>query len=188
MIRVGMKDGVLVCTADDWKKLESNERKFLAECYRSIIWFSYSEGGDLTFNPHGDADSKVRRIYSMKFHASNNGIEVAEDVEEYLVRLKDIAREAEERAEAARRAELAKALWKDRQENGCEGCRYSIQIGDDWFRCQYSGDELDSKFMEKWNPTIMAMEIFHEVGVPNEHCKYYVKEGIKAFGGRRENG
>jgi O-antigen/teichoic acid export membrane protein len=43
-------------------------------------------------------------------------------------------------------------------------------------------------FMEKWNPTIMAMEIFHEVGVPNEHCKYYVKEEIKAFGGRRENG
>lgn len=166
----------LVCIAEDWKQLTKEEHDFLSDCFWQVIWTGFTEDGYLKFNASESNYNNYRRINTMLFHAKSHGVAVGESVREYLQAIDEKAREEQRQADFEREIELKKTVWKNRKETGCMHCKYSIQVGDGDFTCGYSGDELDFKFTEVYNPDTKAMEIFYEVGKPNNHCKDYFEE------------
>lgn len=168
----------LVCVAEDWKKLTEAEHKFLTACYWDLIWSAFTEDGALKFYQAYSGFNNVRRLKKMLSHAKEFNITVNENVNEYVSAFERKEKAKREQEELEREIEMRKTVWKNRKERGCMHCSYCQQLGDGYFKCLYSGDDLDSRFMEEYNPIIKAMEIFHEVGEPNEHCKYYFGEQI----------
>ena len=175
---VDVKNEDIVCIADDWKALQDNERKFLSQCYFNGVWTHFDDGGRLVMRKEDDAARQEKIIHAMGYAAEQNNIKVSEGVADLLLIVKEKQKKEEERRIAEKIIEMKRSSWEYRQKRGCEGCRMCKVVGDASFVCGYSGDDLDCRFAEVWNLELKMMDIFHEVGVPNEHCKDYFGERI----------
>ena len=183
-MRIELKDGKVVCLADDWKNLSPEERKFLSAESWTMTWnWGKDEfDGVLVMRECINARSKVTLLHNTFNNAKENGVEISEETRKFLNDQYQAALAEEERNRQDQEAIRRRFLWKNRQENGCDGCPFKEQIGDGDFQCKFSGDLLDSRFMSVWNMEHQCQDIFHETGVPNEHCKDFYKEEIKLRG------
>lgn len=176
-MRVEVENGIIVCGTDsDWKNLPENEHEFLAKCYP--WWQGFTENGKLKWYKF-NTDRAETHEYSMRrmlAYAETCEVEVTEEVREIYKDWK--ARAEEDRIIQERLAflESKRKTWESRERTGCDGCRECERIGEGWFRCKHSGDDLEARFSEVWDPVTQCMVIFHEVGIPNAHCKDYYQE------------
>ncbi|MBQ9113880.1 MAG: hypothetical protein IJY05_03050 [Clostridia bacterium] len=175
-MRVDYINGKIVCVADDWNALTNRERDFLRDCYWSAIWTNFNADGHLEMGDRSSARSYVRAFSTMILSAEKNGILLPEKVRELKDFYSELSKEEYEKAERQREAERRKQMWKIRKENGCGTCNHLCKTGDSDFKCKYSGDMLNAMFYDEYNPITRVYEMFHETGVPNEHCKDYVSE------------
>lgn len=181
-MRVEVEDGIVVCSTDsDWKLLPENEHDFLHKCF--TFWEGFTRNGKLKwYEVNTDrADTHEWRMRQMLNNAAACGVEVSEEVREIYAELKAKADAEMLLKERLAFLESKRRAWEYRERTGCEGCGACERIGDGWFKCQHSGDELEARFSEAWDPVTKCMIIFHEVGVPNAHCKDYYQER-KEFG------
>lgn len=178
-MKIEMRNGEVVCVAEDWKNLSSNESNYLANCYWTAIWTGLTEDGNLRFNSTGDTYEVKRRLAGAIAHAKNAEVEVTPEIGEYFRQLTLRASEAYEKQQKAHKAELLRERWENRKKTGCDNCPYCEEVGDAWFRCRLSGDELDCRIGSVYNHYSQMLELFHESGIPNEHCKDYYVEEIK---------
>lgn len=184
MMRVEIENGVVICGTDsDWKNLPDNEHEFLHKCY--TFWEGFTKEGKLKWHElySSRPDTDEWRFRQMISYAESCGVEVSEEVREHYRAIKEKAEEYRIIKERQYFLEAKRRTWEQRERNGCEGCRECARIGDGWFRCRYSGDDLEARFSEVYDPATQCMIIFHEVGIPNAHCKDYYQER-KEFGGR----
>ena len=175
-MRIEMENGAVVCAVNDWKSLTSDEHKFLSNCYGYAVWTGFTESGKLKMRAPEKASSAADLLRITISFAETREIEITDEVRAELERWKD--KGLEERLQEEKLAYIQKLRenWEYRQKKGCAGCRQCERIGDGWFRCGYSGDDLDARFSEVYDPLTQCMLIFHEVGEPNEHCKDYYQE------------
>ena len=177
-MRVEIENGIVVCGTDsDWKALPENEHDFLSKCYP--WWQGFTESGKLMwfkFNPNATAQTKAYAMNMMIIYAKERSIEVTDEVKGLYSELKEAAEEELILQERLAFLECKRRTWEYRQRTGCEDCNSCERIGDGWFRCKYSGDELEARFSEVWDPVTQCMLMFHEVGIPNTHCKDYYQE------------
>jgi hypothetical protein len=179
-MRVFVENGIVVCdTNSDWKKLPENEHNFLYECF--LLWEWQKGSNKLQWHKKTTTNNKIEYDYlkQMVKNANSNQIEVADEVVDILEGLEAKVNEELLTREKRLEIERLRKRWEVRQREGCYGCNYCEQIGDAWFKCRYSGDELETRFFEKWNPETQCMELFHEMGIPNAHC-------IDCFNERKE--
>ena len=179
MLRVFVKNDKVVCGCEDWNALQANERKFLSDCYWTACWTDFDGDGNLTMYEPASAFERRRTILNIEYNAKNNGIEVSDEVRAYAETLEQAAKEEQERARKAQEAQAARERWESRKKDGCDDCGYCQRMGDGWFKCKYSGDELDSRMSERWDGLRGVYELFYEVGVPNERCKDFYRETVK---------
>lgn len=182
-MKVDFINGKIVCIAADWNKLGENERKFLSECYWRGIWGDFDENGHLPFRTPDTAQEIHKKLCHIVQSGEWNKVEITDGVFAIKDKYEPIAEKERNEWEAARQAVLRQEKWESRKKNGCGGCKHCMQIGDGWFRCLYSGDELDSRMYNEYNYVTNVYEMFHEMGEPNEHCKDYVEVKTKVFGG-----
>lgn len=181
-MRVEIEQGIVVCDTDsDWKDLPENEHEFLYKCYS--YWEGFTKSGKLKWYKLSSnrAETEEWRMRSMITHAYTCNVEVSQDVLREFERIKEQAKEELLLKERLAFLESKRRKWATRERDGCEGCMDCIRVGDGWFKCGYSGDDLETRFSEVWDPVTQCMIIFHEVGVPNAHCKDYYQER-KEFG------
>lgn len=178
-MRVEVKNGVIVCSAADWNKLADNERKFLSACYWTACWTDFDEEGNLVMRKSSYEADTYRTLINVLVNAANNHVEVTDEARAYKERYKTAVMEEERRQKESHEAEIARERWDSRKKHGCDYCKYCLKMGDGWFKCVYSGDELDSRLGEHWNVERGVYELFHESGEPNEHCKDFYKETKK---------
>ena len=175
-MRVEVENGIIVCGTDsDWKQLPENEHNFLYKCYG--FWVGFTKNGKLQHSPTTrSADLQEWSMRGMLLAAETCGVEVTEEVRKLYAELKEKAAEELLLKERLAFLEMKRKTWESRERTGCDGCRECERIGDGWFRCKHSGDDLEARFSEVWDPVTQCMVIFHEVGIPNAHCKDYYQE------------
>ena len=183
-MRIETSESQIVCVADDWKELSKSERDFLSDCYWRGIWVGFDGLGRLIMRVQ-TAVEMLQKIKTVIYRAIEHGVEYSPEIEQLKEKYEELAKTEREKEEAAKAIAFKKERWKNRKERACVNCPYCVRLGDGWFQCRYSGDELGSRFIETYNPAIQAMELFYEVGEPNEHCKDYINERIVEFGGER---
>lgn len=156
------------------KTATDDEYAFMQACEKQMMWWELDDGVQLT-SPT-DIVRRVNLWRALLEYAKKYGIEV--DGSFY-----SIYEEAEKQLQTKKGQEellayvnLKSKTWENRQKTGCMFCKYSERIGDGWFICKYSGDELEMRISEYWDQVTNMMVTFHEVGVPNEHCKDYYQE------------
>ncbi len=178
-MRIEMENGTVVCAAENWKTLSYDEHKFLSDCYGYAVWVDFTASGKLKMQMPGKAwhaQRVAQLLRIMLAFAKAHNIEVRECVNSFYNEWKAKADEEKAQEEKLAYIESLRQRWESRQRTGCADCRECERIGDAWFRCKHSGDELDTRFSEVYDPVTQCMLIFHEVGVPNEHCKDYYQE------------
>ena len=175
-MRVEIENSAIVCGTDsDWKKLPDNEREFLYKCY--TMWEGFTKTGKLKwYETNSSAGTKEERYRRMLRNAESCGVEVAQEVLEVIQALKAQAEDERILAERLAFLEAKRKAWERRERVGCEGCQNCERIGDGWFKCHYSGDDLEARFSEIYDPVTQCNLMFHEVGIPNAHCKDYYQE------------
>jgi hypothetical protein len=175
-LRVEVENGIIVCGTDsDWKNLPENEHEFLYKCYG--FWVGFTKNGKLLHSSTTkSADLQELFMRRMINAAETCGVEVTEEVREIYKDWKARAEEDRIIQEWLAFMESKRKTWEYRERTGCDGCRECERIGEGWFRCKRSGDDLEARFSEVWDPVTQCMVIFHEVGVPNAHCKDYYQE------------
>lgn len=173
-MKLKVENEILLGTAEDWKKLEYNERTFLSKIVYECL--TYINGnGELEFMTKcyqlPSLILVVKKIVSL---AKEYLIEIDESVNEYINAL--IERKREEDAAFSRQFALTQRLekWERRQKLGCDGCKYLEQY-DGVCKCRYSEDDLDTRITQYYNAKNRVYELFHETGIPNEHCIEYVQ-------------
>ena len=176
-MKVELENGIIVCGTDsDWKQLPENEHEFLSKCYP--WWQYFTESGKLKWFKF-NTDRAATHEYAMRRmikHAETCKVEVTEEVRELYKTWNERAEEDRVLQERLAFLEGKRRAWEYRQRTGCADCKSCERIGDSWFRCKYSGDDLEVRFSEVWDPVTQSMIMFHEVGVPNAHCKDYYQE------------
>lgn len=183
-MRIEMLNGKVVCRTDDWKALEENEQKFLSSESWTMTWVWGKDefNGMLVMRECPNAKSRVTLLHNTFYHAKESNVEITDETSRYLSDQYQAALAEEDLKRREKEAIRRRQSWKYRQEQGCDGCEFNIQIGDGDFKCGYSGDMLDSQFMSIWNVEHKCEDIFHETGIPNAHCKDFYKEEIKLRG------
>lgn len=175
-MKVEVENGIIVCGTDsDWKNLPENEHNFLYKSYG--FWVGFTKNGKLKHSSiTKSTDLQEWSMRGMLLAAEMCEVEVTEEVREIYKDWK--ARSEEDRIIQERLAfmELKRKTWERRERTGCDGCRECERIGEGWFRCKHSGDDLEARFSEVWDSVTQCMVIFHEVGIPNAHCKDYYQE------------
>ena len=178
-MRVDVVNDKVVCIADDWKALTSDEHRFLNECAWFLIWDSFNEDGHLQMGERPSNDSYKHAFYKIVFYAKARNIEVSDKI----VELRDFYDKAVTEENALRRkqneAEQKVKLWEITKKNGCGTCKYLKRYAEDGFKCMFSCEELQAIMYDEYNPITGLYEMFHQTGAPNEHCKYFVKTEIK---------
>ena len=176
-MKIEIENGEVVCsTTSDWKRLPENEHKFLSDCYTYAIWTSFTASGKIKMRVQEKAKYAVELFRMMFVCAKAHEIEIAQEVVELWQEWKQKAAEELLLEERLAFLEGKRKAWERRQRDGCDGCQHCERIGESWFRCKYSGEDLTARFSEVWDPVTRCMIIFHEVGVPNAHCKDYYQE------------
>lgn len=176
-MKVEIENGILVCGTDsEWKNLPENEHEFLHDCFG--FWEGFTKEGKLRWYELHTSNSETLewRMRHMLLYAKTYDVEVTDEVRALYAEIKERADEERRLKRQAEILESKRRKWEYRERTGCADCRLCERIGDGWFRCQHSGDELEVRFSEVWDPVSKSMIIFHEVGVPNVHCKDYYQE------------
>lgn len=170
-MKLKFENDLLLCIAEDWKKLEYNEKSFLSKIAFECITY-LNDNGDLQFMLKGyKLDSKILVVKRILALAKEYFIEIDESVEVYLQELLKQEKEEEDLYLKQYKLECKERMWAHRQKVGCEGCEHSKRYGDAWFGCGLSGDDLNVRIAEFYNYKTKCNELFHETGIPNEHCK-----------------
>lgn len=180
-MKIELENGKIVLSAENWKALTEKEHEYLHKCYAYGMWVDFTPSGKLKFREYEKAKYQVELIRIMFSLAEAANVAHEEEVETVYNQLREKALEELLLEERKAFLEQKRRTWECRERTGCEGCRDCERIGDGWFRCLYSGDDLEARFSEVWDPVSRCMIIFHEVGVPNAHCKDYYQER-KEFG------
>ena len=175
-MKVDYINGKIVCVAENWKVLSNKERGFLQDCFWIAIWTNFDADGNLVMGERKDAQSYVQAFLVIITSAKKNEIAICDKVNELLNFYRELSKEEFAREERQRNVLFRKEVWESRKKNGCGTCRKLLQTCDDGFKCMYSGDELETKFYDEYNPITRVYEMFHVTGVPNEHCKDFVSE------------
>ena len=175
-MRIEMENGAVVLSAENWKALSEDEHKYLYKCYSYAMWVGFTPSGKLKMRVPDKVKYKADLLQTAISYAESRGIEVADEVRAELEQWQEKAMEERLLEDKLAYIESLRRRWESRQRTGCAGCRQCERIGDGWFRCGYSGDDLDARFSEVYDPETQCMLIFHEVGEPNEHCKDYYQE------------
>lgn len=154
-----------------------NEYAFMQACEKQMMWWDFDDGVQLTYPT--DIVRRVKLWRSLLEYANKYGIEVDEAFLCIYEKAEKELQTKEGQEELLAYVNLKRSAWKNRQEMGCMFCKDCEQIGKGWFRCKYSGDDLATRVSEYWDQVTNTVEMFHEVGVPNEHCRDYYNERIK---------
>lgn len=176
-MKVEIENGILVCWTDnEWKQLSEKEHEFLYKCFG--YWEGFTKDGKLRwYELHtSDAETLERRMRLMLLYADMYDVDVSEAVREQYTEIKARADEEQRLKRQAELLEAKRRKWEYRERTGCADCRMCERIGSGWFRCNHSGEELEARFCEVWDPKSRSMIMFHEIGVPNAHCKDYYQE------------
>lgn len=177
MMRIDYINDKFVCVADDWNRLERNERLFFVG---SFAWEGFDSNGHLKMYEHTSNLSNLH-AYSRLLHyaelceiaITDTAKKKAQEMFDYYTEQVNINHEKRLREEQAR---FRKETWERRKRDGCGMCKNLLKTGDCDFKCKYSGDMLNTMFYDEYNPITNVYEMFHETGVPNEHCKDFVSE------------
>ena len=183
-MRIEIQNDNVICIAEDWKNLQRNEREFLSKSFFNAIWTEFTKDGNLMMGKgSSNAIGLYQRLKSIIYLAECYGIELTDEVGQYEERLKAEMEQERIKLEQAHAAKMLRERWEARKLTGCDYCKYSEQVGAAWFRCKLSGDELNCRVSSVYDYERQTLDLFHECGVPNEHCKDYFKDEIIETGG-----
>lgn len=164
---------------EGWNHVTATEDEyaFMQACEKRMMWWELDDGIQLTYP--SDLPRRVELWGALLTYAKKYGVEVDNSfIEVYNNEAKRL-KTKHGQEELLRHINFKRQVWETTQKNGCICCQYCERIGDGWFKCKYSGDELETRISEYWDPITNVMVMFHEVGVPNEHCRDYYNERIK---------
>lgn len=115
-----------------------------------------------------DASNQYGYICDIKTVAEWLHVDVDKSVDELFEKFK---REYNEKREL-RIAELIEAERQKEEKADCSYCRHCICVGDGDYTCTYSGDDLNSKIADDYDPVNGVHYCFADVPVRTSKCKY----------------
>lgn len=171
-MRLEVKDGKIVCTADDWKALSHAEKKVVGEYYFNYLSNGHNENGDIVLcDIPQEKEDDYRLFIRITAIAGCQGVECSEEVENLCKQADNFFKLKHEEKQREEQRRLRKTMWEGVKREGCGSCQ-NCSIVADVAKCLHSGDTLHTTFFEKYDYKTKDF-IFQETGKPNEHCKYY---------------
>lgn len=175
MVKADVEKGVIYLAG--WKEL--NAAKAFQEKANAYFYIPFKNGRVELANV--GSYNQYTFIQNIRKVANWLNVDVDGSVDELYERFKREHNEKRER----RIAELIAEERQKHQGEGCGYCRDCVCVGDGDYECAYSGDELNSKIADDYDPVKGVHYSFADKPMPTSKCKYlteeYLRESVKSL-------